>query len=351
MTDSRTRSHNGSSVGGRFAVASTPVQSPYDQGPGPLTPKRIDLADLQALPITWRGGSIAVGNFDGVHQGHLDLIARLRQQAGTTRPALAVTFDPHPVAVLRPSMAPEPLTWTDRKVELLLNAGATGVAVFRAGPWLLGLSAREFFDRVILGQFAAAGMVEGPTFGFGRDRQGTIERLSGWCTEAGLALEVADPVQVAGELISSSAIRSALSRGELLSANAMLGRPHRIRGRVVRGAGRGKTLGFPTANLDQIEGLVPADGVYAAVARVEGIELTHAAATHVGANTTFGEVGRTVEPHLLDFSGDLYGQILELDLIRFLRPSRRFDSTRELLAQIDRDVEDTRQAFPSDRSV
>lgn len=310
-----------------------------------MTPTRIELPDLRPLPERWRGGSIAVGNFDGVHLGHVDLIHRLRKQAGADRPALAVTFDPHPVAVLRPDVAPEPLTWTDRKVRLLHEAGATAVAVFGTGAWLLGLSAREFFERVVLDQFAAVGMVEGPTFGFGRDRQGTVERLAGWCAEAGIAFEVADPVRARGELISSSAIRSALSRGDLDSANAMLGRPHRIRGRVVRGAGRGATLGFPTANLDELEGLVPADGVYAARARIDGLGHAYPAATHIGANATFGEVRRTVEPHLLGFSGDLYGRFIELELVRLLRPSRRFESTGELLEQIARDVAETERAL------
>jgi riboflavin kinase / FMN adenylyltransferase len=313
--------------------------------PGPLTPTRIDLHDLRPIPEGWRDGSIAVGNFDGVHLGHLDLIQRLKRQAGTKRPALAVTFEPHPAAVLRPSFAPEPLMWLERKVELLLEAGATGVAVFRTGPWLLGLSAREFFDRVVLGQFGASGMVEGPTFGFGRDRQGNVERLADWCSASGLSFEVADPVEVGGVLISSSGIRHALNSGDLNSANLQLDRFHRVRGVVVHGAGRGAGLGIATANLETIQGLIPCDGVYAARARIGAEATFYPAATHIGMNSTFGEAKRTIEPHLLDFNRDLYGESIDLDLIAYLRPSRQFASTEELLAQIAIDIEETRRAF------
>jgi riboflavin kinase/FMN adenylyltransferase len=304
---------------------------------------RIDVRDFDPLPAHVRRGSIAIGNFDGVHLGHLDLIHRLRRQAGAGRPAVAVTFDPHPIAVLRPHLAPSPLTWTDRKVQLLLEAGATAVAVFDTGSWLLGLTAREFFDRVVLGQFAATGLVEGTTFGFGRDRAGDVATLARWCTEAGLACEVAEPVEHQGRAISSSVIRSALAEADVDLAAAMLGRPHRLRGTVVRGAGRGAGLGFPTANLGAIRGLVPADGVYAALAHVEGLARPYAAATHVGANATFDETTRTVEPHLLDFRGDLYGRTIDLDLVAHVRPSHRFATTDDLLAQIRTDVEATRR--------
>src|SRR5262249_31528499 len=139
----------------------------------------ITLEDFASVPPGARGAYLAIGNFDGVHRGHAHLIARLRARAEAAgAPALALTFDPQPAAVLRPESAPVPLVWTERKVALLKEAGATEVGVFRTGPWLLGLSAREFFDRVILGQFSAKGMVEGPTFGFGRDRGGDAQILA-----------------------------------------------------------------------------------------------------------------------------------------------------------------------------
>ncbi|MCA1686782.1 MAG: bifunctional riboflavin kinase/FMN adenylyltransferase, partial [Planctomycetia bacterium] len=175
----------------------------------------ITLDDFTAVPARARGGFLAVGNFDGVHLGHSHLIGRLRARADAAGvPAVALTFDPHPVALLRPEKAPSPLVWTSRKVELLREAGATEVVVFRPGPWLLGLTAREFFDRVVVGRFGAKGMVEGPNFAFGRDRGGDATLLGGWCDEAGLGFEVVEPTAVGGALVSSSRIRRRLAEGE-----------------------------------------------------------------------------------------------------------------------------------------
>ena len=303
----------------------------------------ITLADDTPVPAPWRGAFLAVGNFDGVHRGHTALIARLRALAdAAAAPAVALTFDPAPEAVLRPERAPVPLTWTERKVELLEAAGATEVGVFRTGRWLLGLSAREFFERVVLGQFAARGMVEGPTFGFGRDRGGDAQLLAAWCAAAGLAFEIAAPTEVGGRIVSSSRIRAALDEGRADEAAELLGRPHRLRGTVVRGAGRGAGLGFPTANLDAIEMRLPADGVYAARAFVDGRPPAVPAAAHIGPNATFGARARTVEVHLIDFAADLYGRSIEVDLVQRLRTTRKFDGVDDLRAQMRRDVDQAR---------
>lgn len=304
----------------------------------------ITLESFASVAERYRGAYLAVGNFDGVHRGHAHLIERLRIRAQTAgKPALALTFDPPPAAVLRLGSAPAPLTWCQRKVALLKEAGATEVGVFATGPWLLSLTAREFFDRVIRGQFAARGMVEGPTFGFGRDRGGDAAILSGWCAEAGLDFEVATPAELDGQIVSSSRIRKCLREGDVDDAARCLGRPHRLRGRVVAGAGRGKGLGFPTANLDAIEAQIPADGVYAARAIVEGSALARLAAVHVGPNATFGDQGRSIEAHLLDFQGDLYGQRLELDFLRRVRSTEKFATVDELLGRIQVDIQQVRQ--------
>ncbi|MDB5352603.1 MAG: riboflavin kinase/FMN adenylyltransferase [Planctomycetota bacterium] len=307
-------------------------------------PSVITIESFGPVPRAVRGAFLAVGNFDGVHRGHAQLIGRLRARAEAAgAPAVALTFDPPPVAVLRPDAAPIPLTWLDRKVELLIEAGATEVGVFHTGPWLLGLTAREFFDRVVIGQFAARGMVEGPTFGFGRDRGGDAALLGSWCAEAGLEFEIAAPTEIDGRIVSSSRIRRALSEGDVDDAALLLGRPHRLRGRVVKGAGRGAGLGFPTANLDGIDTQIPADGVYAVTARISGEATWHRGAAHIGPNATFGATARTVEVHLIDFAGDLYDRTLEVDLIRRLRPTRKFDGIDDLLRQIREDVELARQ--------
>ncbi len=309
----------------------------------------ITLDDFTGVPARARGAFLAVGNFDGVHLGHSQLIGRLRANADAAgAPAIALTFDPHPVALLRPEKAPAPLVWTARKVELLKQAGASEVGVFRTGPWLLGLTAREFFDRVIVGQFGAKGMVEGPNFAFGRDRGGDANRLGSWCHEAGLAFEIVTPTEFEGDLVSSSRIRECLVEGQAEEAARLLGRPYRLRGVVTHGAGRGAGLGFPTANLDEIDTLIPADGVYAALATIVGHEGPPCpTATHIGPNVTFGEQDRKVEAHLIDFHGDLYGKTVELDFLTRLRPSRKFAGLDDLLGQIDEDVARAREILPS----
>ncbi|HMF37768.1 MAG TPA: riboflavin kinase, partial [Isosphaeraceae bacterium] len=251
-----------------------------------------------------------------------------------------------PVALLRPDKAPVPLVWPDREIALLEEAGATEVAVFRTGRWLLDLTALEFFDRVIRRQVAARGMVEGPNFAFGHDRQGNVEILGGWCAAAGIEFEVVEPISDHGQLISSSRIRQALHEGKVEESSRFLGRPHRIRGVVTHGAGRGAGLGIPTLNLDGIDTLIPLDGVYAARVFAPGEEsqpVAWAAACNIGPNPTFGEQIRKVEAHLIGFDGDLYGRSVELDFLARLRPTRAFANLDDLLGQIRSDIERTRQ--------
>lgn len=307
------------------------------------------LDSFEPVPAALRGAFLAVGNFDGVHRGHARLIARLRERAHRAgAPALAMTFDPHPVALLRPEAAPVPLTWTSRTADLLKAAGADDVGVFRTGPWLLGLTAREFFDRVILGQFAAKGMIEGPTFGFGRDRGGDANLLGAWCDAAGLAFEVAPPTDLDGRIVSSSRIRAALAAGDTTEAAVLLGRPHRLRGDVRPGAGRGAALGFATANLHGIDTQIPEIGVYAGLAWLDGDPPTRPgrpAAIHIGPNATFGEQAHTVEVHLIDFPFQtLYGRQIQVDLLDRIRGTQRFNGVPALQAQIHADVETARTA-------
>jgi riboflavin kinase / FMN adenylyltransferase len=304
----------------------------------------ITLHDFASVPPPFRGAYLAFGNFDGVHLGHAHLIDRLRARADAAGvAALPLTFDPQPVALLRPESAPVPLVWLERKLALLKAAGATDVGVFRTASWLLSLTAREFFDRVIVGQFAARGLVEGPTFRFGRDRSGDVERLAAWCAEAGIDFEVATPTEMDGQIVSSTRIRHCLAEGQTEHAARLLGRPHRIRGLVVRGAGRGAGLGFPTANLDRVDTQIPADGVYAARAFLRGEGPPRPAACHIGPNATFDERVRNVEVHLIDFTGDLYGQPVEVDFLKRLRPSQKFESLPALIEQMRIDVAQARE--------
>jgi riboflavin kinase / FMN adenylyltransferase len=304
----------------------------------------ITIDNVRDFPASARGAYVTVGNFDGVHRGHQRLLARLRAKADAAGvPALALTFDPHPVALLRPDKAPVPLVWPELEVALLQKAGASEVGVFRTGPWLLNLSAREFFDLVIRQQLGASGVVEGPNFAFGHDRQGDVGVLSSWCAGAGIDFEVVDAAVIDGQLVSSSLVRDCIRAGRVREAWRFLGRPHRIRGIVSPGARRGAGLGFPTINLAGVDTLVPAEGVYAAHASVESEANFAAAACNIGPNPTFGDQSRKIEAHLIDFSGDLYGKMVQISFLEFLRPTQKFESVDELLGQIAADVERTRR--------
>lgn len=285
----------------------------------------------------FRGGFVSIGNFDGVHRGHESMIAALLHGARDRRvPAVAFTFDPHPISILRPEQAPPPLTTTERKLELLARSGVDAAIVYPTDRALLNLTPREFFDRIIVGTLAAAGLVEGPNFFFGRDRRGTIDTLREFCTSAALELQIVPPIKIGDRLVSSTEIRCLIASGQMRESAALLGSPYRIRGGVARGAERGRTIGFPTANLEQIATLLPRDGVYAGRALVNGT--WHAAGINVGPNPTFREQHRKVEVHLLDFQGDLYGRPLDVEFLERLRDTTAFAGVEELKRQLQVDM-------------
>lgn len=298
-------------------------------------PLPIDHLDTPA--DSCRGGVVSIGNFDGIHAGHCCLLARLRHRARMLGvPAIAVSFEPHPFRVLRPEHAPPALTWPERKVELLRAAGADGVVLYRTTPAMLDLSAREFFTQIVLGRLVARGMVEGRDFGFGKGREGNIASLETLCREEGISLDVVEMKQGDGQSVSSTRVRAALAAADLAAAANMLGRPHRIRGTVVHGDHRGRTLGFPTANLADVLGLLPAEGVYACRAWRGGRPID--AAANVGPNPTFGIRERKVEVHLLDFDDDLYGEVLDLDFLAHVRAVQPFKDLDALRARLTLDV-------------
>ena len=301
------------------------------------------LRSLDDFPPELRGGAVAVGNFDGVHRGHAciveRLLARARSQGG---PAIVFTFDPHPARILRPEAAPLPLIWTDRKIDILAEMGADAVIVYPTTTAFLEQDARHFFDSVVRDCLDAKAMVEGRNFFFGRNRGGNVETLRRFCEELGIAFEVAPTIEIEGQPVSSSRIRKALQEGRVEEAGQMLGRPYRLRGKVVRGVQRGRTLGFPTANVADYDTLCPPDGIYTGRAWISKKEFRPAALS-VGTNPTFDEKALKVEAYLLDFEGDLYGSILEVDFVARLRDSMRFSGAEELVAQMTRDVETTRR--------
>jgi riboflavin kinase/FMN adenylyltransferase len=298
------------------------------------------------FPQCCRGAVLSVGNFDGVHLGHAALLTEAQRQAKELGgPVVAVSFDPHPLQILRPENF-EPLlaTPTDR-AGLLHQRGADHVILLRTSQEMLSLTAPGFFKEVIRDRLDAKGIVEGPNFAFGRNRQGTIETLAQYCREAGLAMIVVPSVLFEGQPISSSRVRKALLRGDVRNAAAMLDRPYRLEGQVVAGQHRGSTLGFPTANLDDLSTLIPGDGVYAVQvsrSRDPG-RPPWPGAVHIGPNPTFGEHRRKVEAHLIGFSGDLMGERLALDFLERLRDTHAFASKGDLVRQLENDVANARR--------
>lgn len=299
------------------------------------------LRDLNNLPDRLRRGAVAIGNFDGVHRGHARIVQRLLALAQRLPgPAIVFTFDPQPAAILRPEAVPPPLTWLDRKVELLAQLGVEAVIAYPTDRALLQLGAREFFDQIIRQRLDAHALVEGPNFFFGHDRAGNIETLGDFCREAGITLEVSPPLEVGGQIVSSSRIRRLVAEGAVGEARQLLTQPYRIRGRVVHGAGRGASLGFPTANLQEVSTLLPGEGIYAGRAWVDG--QAWPAAISLGPNPTFDEGRLKVEVHVLDFQGDLYERSVEVDFLDRLRDIVRYTAVEDLLQQMHQDLEATR---------
>lgn len=299
---------------------------------------RFSLSLDDPFPPELAGGAVSIGNFDGVHLGHAALVAELVAAArATPGPAVTITFDPHPLRLLAPDRFMPQLTSAEDRATALHSVGADHVVILQTSPALLQLDAEAFLQRLLVERLAARAVVEGFNFSFGRNRRGSTELLRSWCGRRDIDCRIVSAYSLDGsEPVSSSRVRSALDRGDIATANALLGRPYRLRGTVAAGARRGATLGFPTANLVDCETVCPADGVYAA--RVG----PHAAAVNIGANPTFAEAHRKIEVHVIDFAGDLYGQPLAVDFLGRLRETRPFPSKELLVAQLNSDVEQAR---------
>ncbi|MBX3439547.1 MAG: bifunctional riboflavin kinase/FMN adenylyltransferase, partial [Planctomycetaceae bacterium] len=247
---------------------------------------------------------------------------------------------PHPIALLAPGRVPPRLCTLERKAELLAQSGVDVLIAYPTDREFLSLSPDEFFQRIVCGELQALGLVEGPNFCFGKDRAGDVERLRTLCDASGRQLTVVDAVMQGDAVVSSSAIRTALREGRVSDAAAMLGRPYQLSGRVCSGAARGRAMGFPTANLAEIETLLPADGVYAGRVTFDGME--RAAAVHLGPNPTFADQDRKLEVHLLDFNGDLYDHTLSVDLLARVRDTMHFANVEALRTQLHEDIANVR---------
>lgn len=302
------------------------------------------LVSLDAVPRELLGGAISIGNFDGVHRGHARIARQLVEVARHVGgPALAFTFDPHPAQLLRPDSAPPRLTTLARRAALLGELGVDAVVVCPTTVEVLRLKPDEFFRQIVVERLAARGVVEGPNFLFGRDRLGNVETLAALCSAAAMSFQVVPPLEASGQIVSSSRVRGLLETGDVDAANELLTRPYRVEGVVRSGARRGTGIGFPTANLHDIHVLAPGPGVYAGAAIVEGEP--RPAAIHIGPNPTFGEQKLKIETHVLDWSGDLYGATLAVDIVSRLRDIHPFASVAALVEQLGRDVAEARRRF------
>ncbi len=303
---------------------------------------------MDELPVAVQGGAVAIGNFDGVHRGHRVLIERLKEVAAQVDgPTVVFTFDPPPMQLLRPSDAPIALTWMERRAELLFHLGVDYVVAYPTDFELLSLGPAEFFQRIIVESLGASGIVEGTNFRFGKNREGDVERLISLGSQFGVQVEILRPQTEDGEWISSTRVRERIESGDFVTANALLTEPYRIRGKVVHGAARGRTIGIPTANLDSISVLLPKHGVYAG--RVAAVEnrtndeesspIGLPVAINIGPNPTFGDNATKFEAHIIGFSGELYDSIIEIEMLKHVRDVIRFDSLDALRRQLASDIE------------
>jgi riboflavin kinase/FMN adenylyltransferase len=297
--------------------------------------------DWQSVPPQWTGGAVALGNFDGVHKGHQALIGRTAEEARTLgAPLVALTFEPHPRRFFVQDTGPFRLTLLPAKVRLLEEYGVQAVLAQRFDPAFAAITAQDFVDKVLLEGMGARHVVCGYDFTFGARRSGNVERLRELAGERALGVTVLDPVMHEGEIYSSTRIRESLRAGWVSEALELLGHPWEIEGAVEQGDQRGRTIGFPTANVALGEHLRPRYGVYAVRALVGGQWRNGVA--NLGKRPTFGKIQENFEVHLFDFSGDIYGQVLRVQLIEFIRPEMKFSGLDALKAQIAADGERAR---------
>ena len=296
-------------------------------------------------PTHWIQPVLALGNFDGVHRGHRKILERL-QRVASERGASSVvmTFDPHPPRVVRPDKAPSLLMTKAQKLEALADAGVHGAAIVRFTPELSRWAPETFVRTVLVDWLHVVEVWVGANFLFGHDRSGNFSRLRTLGAHYGFKVEKIDPVRYKDFVVSSTRIRRLVSEGRVDEAGALLGRQYAIDGTVVRGDRRGRTLGFPTANLCTDNELLPPHGVYATTTRVGHV--VRPSITNIGTRPTVDASGRTsIETHIFDLDRDLYGASLRVSFVQRLRDERAFESLEALRAQIAADCDQARLLF------
>lgn len=296
------------------------------------------------FPESLRGAVMALGNFDGFHLGHQAVVSEAVEWARAEgRPAVVATFDPHPVRHFAPHIPPFRLTTLDQREELFAAAGADAMLVFHFDDMLAGTSARDFVGKLLCEHIGAAGVVTGEDFTFGKDRGGNLDVLRQEGAKHGVETRAVPPVIEGGRTVSSSHIRDALKAGDCEAAARLLTRPFAIRGEVQHGDKRGRTIGYPTANLALGPYVRPRFGIYAVTARVLDTGEQLKGAANLGVRPQFDPPVEWLEPYFFDFSGDLYGREIEVSLCHFLRHEARFPSIKALVAQMEKDCAEARR--------
>jgi riboflavin kinase/FMN adenylyltransferase len=303
--------------------------------------------DGDPVPAALRGALAAIGNFDGLHRGHQHLIATVEEQAARAgRPSSVLTFEPHPRDFFNPEgrlfrLTPEPV-----KLRVLDRLGVDGVFLYRFDHGLAGRSAEAFVSDLLVGALGLAGVVVGHDFHFGRNREGTPQRLEELCLQEGLSCTIVPQVAEGGRVISSSAVRAALEQGDIATANALLGYRWFIRAEVRHGDKRGRTLGYPTANMRLSDVCRLRHGIYAVRAKV-GDRVCGGVASY-GRRPTFDNGAPLLEVFLFDFAGDLYGRTLDVEFVGWIRGEERFDSAEALVERMNRDAAEARRLLVED---
>jgi riboflavin kinase/FMN adenylyltransferase len=301
--------------------------------------------DLSQLEEPLLNPVLTIGNFDGVHKGHLALFDLVKEKARALGGhSVVMTFEPHPIRVMKPGNGPPLITPIDQKLRLIADAGIDVIFCLPFTKEFASISAGDFVKKILVGRIGIRALVVGYDYAFGRGREGNIDLLREMGSELGFDVHVVGPVQADHTLVSSTSIRHLIQEGRLGEAKVLLGRDYQICGTVIKGKDRGgRLLGYPTANMELVDELIPRPGVYAVRVLIDGE--TYDGLTNIGYNPTFGDESLSVETHVLDFSGDLLGKKIWVDFIERLRDELAFETPEALIAQIREDEIRARALF------
>jgi riboflavin kinase/FMN adenylyltransferase len=288
---------------------------------------------------------LTIGNFDGVHKGHLALFDKVKERAKAIGgQSVVMTFEPHPLKIMRPADGPRLITHTGQKLELIEKAGIDIIVCVSFDRDFAAIPAREFITGILVHKIGIKEIVVGYDYTFGHNREGDINLLREMGDSFGFVVHLVGPIEIDHTLVSSTSIRRMIHEGRLGEAKVLLGRDFEVQGTVVKGHDRGgRLLGFPTANLNPHGELLPKRGVYAVKLLID--DVLYNGVTNVGYNPTFGDTGLTVETHVLDYSGDLVGKTIKVRFLQRLRDEKTFKSLDELSDQIARDVAQAKEVF------